>query len=157
MEGILTQFWKLNIICLLIFITFSSTIILKAQENLQLRSFEENMEYLRNYFHIPEMAVLVQKGEQQLFENYWGKADQQTLFPIASITKVFSATLIMQLVESGDLLLTEPVKKYLPELDLSDDIQVQHILSHTSQGEVGKQFYYSYRFGLLTKVIEKYR
>lgn len=60
-----------------------------------------------------------------------------TIFAIGSITKVFTASLIMQLVESGALDLDRPVLHYLPELRLASDEQsagvtVRHLLTHTS-------------------------
>ncbi|MFT5915053.1 MAG: CubicO group peptidase (beta-lactamase class C family) [Flammeovirgaceae bacterium] len=61
----------------------------------------------------------------------------------------------MKLVEQGQLSLEEPIDKYLPKPVLGDSILIKHVLSHTSQGDVGKEFYYSSRFGLLTKVIER--
>lgn len=60
-----------------------------------------------------------------------------TLFQIGSITKVFTATLVMRLVEDGLLDLDTPVASYLPELRLADDearrtITLRHLLSHSS-------------------------
>ena len=43
----------------------------------------------------------------------------------------------------------------MPKPILGDSILIKHVLSHTSQGNTGKEFYYSSRFGLLTNVIEK--
>lgn len=56
------------------------------------------------------------------------------LFPVASITKPVTATLIMQLVEDGLLGLNRPAVDYLPELtgDGVGDILVHHLLTHTS-------------------------
>ncbi|MBA3652621.1 MAG: beta-lactamase family protein [Actinobacteria bacterium] len=60
-----------------------------------------------------------------------------TLFQIGSITKTYTATLVMQLVDEGKVDLDEPVGSYLPELALSDaesqkTITVRHLLAHTS-------------------------
>lgn len=60
-----------------------------------------------------------------------------TLFQIGSITKVFTATVVQQLVEEGLLDLDTPVITYLPDLKLSDKdaeatITLRHLLSHTS-------------------------
>jgi CubicO group peptidase (beta-lactamase class C family) len=60
-----------------------------------------------------------------------------TIFPIGSITKVFTTTLIMQLVDAGAVALDELVKTYLPELELADpastdEITVRDLLTHTS-------------------------
>src|SRR5215210_936339 len=43
-----------------------------------------------------------------------------TLFPIGSISKVYTAALVMTLVDEGKLDLDVPVITYLPELKLAD-------------------------------------
>src|ERR1700753_1061749 len=43
-------------------------------------------------------------------------ADTGTLYRICSITKVFTATLLMQLVEEGKVRLDDPLEKYVPEV-----------------------------------------
>ncbi len=53
-------------------------------------------------------------------------------FPIGSVTKSFTATLAMVLVEDGDFDLDDPLGGYLPELDdLGDVLTLRHLLSHT--------------------------
>ena len=56
------------------------------------------------------------------------------LFPVASITKPVTATLVMQLVEDGLLGLNRPAVDYLPELtgEGVEEILVHHLLTHTS-------------------------
>ena len=46
-----------------------------------------------------------------------------SVFQIGSITKVWTATLVMQLVDEGLLDLDEPIVKYLPEftVDITDE------------------------------------
>ncbi|MFD4668660.1 serine hydrolase domain-containing protein [Lentzea sp. NPDC058450] len=56
--------------------------------------------------------------------------------PIGSITKTFTATLLMVLVSDGDVGLDEPVVEYLPELrralgPTADVLTARHLLSHT--------------------------
>jgi CubicO group peptidase (beta-lactamase class C family) len=65
------------------------------------------------------------------------RARADTLFQIGSITKVFTATVAMQLAEEGKLDLETPVTRYLPDLQLADDhaqrtITMRHLLTHTS-------------------------
>jgi CubicO group peptidase (beta-lactamase class C family) len=60
-----------------------------------------------------------------------------TLFQIGSNTKVYTATLVMQLVDEGLVDLDAPVRKYIPELQLADakvlpKITVRMLLTHTS-------------------------
>ena len=60
--------------------------------------------------------------------------DRRAIFPVGSVSKPVTATLVMQLVEDGRLGLNRPAKDYLPELagDGSDEILVHHLLTHTS-------------------------
>lgn len=61
----------------------------------------------------------------------------ETLFEIASVSKTLTATLIMKLIENGDLSLNSRLVDYFPEMPY-DDITVEHLLTHTS----GIPFYY---------------
>ncbi|WP_336518257.1 serine hydrolase domain-containing protein [Pollutibacter soli] len=53
-------------------------------------------------------------------------------FRIGSITKTFTATLIMKLVEEGKLKLSDPLSKFLPQVPNADKITIEQILSHRS-------------------------
>ncbi|MFG2514095.1 serine hydrolase [Streptomyces sp. NPDC048584] len=62
---------------------------------------------------------------------------RDSLFQIGSITKVWTATLAMQLVDEGVLDLDAPVTDVLPELRLADPqvaqrVTMRHLLAHTS-------------------------
>lgn len=82
---------------------------------------------------------------------YLGLADEdkqipltvETPFFIASITKLFTATVIMRLVEQGKLQLNDAMAQVLPPgmiagihvykgVDYSSQISIRHLLSHTS-------------------------
>ena len=72
-------------------------------------------------------------------------ATPDTLFQIGSITKIWTSTLVMRLVDEGLVELDAPVVKYLPEFataepDTSARITVRQLLSHTSgfEGDVFK-------------------
>lgn len=59
----------------------------------------------------------------------------ESVFQIGSITKVWTATLVMQLVDEGLIELDAPIRRYLPEFRLGDEqaadtITVRHLLSH---------------------------
>lgn len=53
-------------------------------------------------------------------------------FRIGSVTKTFSAVVLLQLVDEGRLALDAPVNRYLPGLLPDDRITVRHVLSHRS-------------------------
>ena len=55
------------------------------------------------------------------------------VFRLASITKQFTATAIMLLVEQGKLALSDPIEKFLPDYPTQGHvITVEHLLTHTS-------------------------
>ncbi len=60
-----------------------------------------------------------------------------SLFQIGSISKVWTATVVMQLVDEGLLDLDAPIVEVLPELRLADpdvtkQVTMRHLLTHTS-------------------------
>ncbi|HEU4740669.1 MAG TPA: serine hydrolase domain-containing protein [Meiothermus sp.] len=60
-----------------------------------------------------------------------------TLFQVGSISKTFTGTLVMRLVEAGKLELDVPVRRYLPDLELADEsvaeaVTLRHLLTHTA-------------------------
>ncbi|MDQ3180205.1 MAG: beta-lactamase family protein [Acidobacteriota bacterium] len=60
-------------------------------------------------------------------------ATTDTVFEIASLTKQFTATAVMVLVEEGKIKLEDPISKYLPESpDKWKAITIRHLLTHTS-------------------------
>jgi len=94
---------------------------------------------------IPGFAIGVVKDGRLVYSRGFGvmqvgQPDQpvtaQTLFHMASITKPFVATSIMQLVELGKLNLDDPVVKHVPYFRLKDErykeITVRHMVTHTS-------------------------
>ncbi|MFE3790621.1 serine hydrolase domain-containing protein [Streptomyces goshikiensis] len=58
--------------------------------------------------------------------------DPNSRFRIGSVTKTFSAVVLLQLVDEGKLKLDDPVNTYLPGLLPDDRITVRHLLTHRS-------------------------
>jgi CubicO group peptidase (beta-lactamase class C family) len=61
-------------------------------------------------------------------------AAADTVYLLASVTKPFTATAVMQLAERGRLLLDDPVARHLPEFGAAgkEAVTVRHLLAHTS-------------------------
>jgi CubicO group peptidase (beta-lactamase class C family) len=74
-------------------------------------------------------------GVKNLIHNH-DPVTPRSLFHMASITKTFVATSIMQLVEAGKINLDTPVVQYLPYFRVADDryqtITVRQMVTHTS-------------------------
>lgn len=67
-----------------------------------------------------------------------------TLFQVGSISKTFTGTILMRLVEAGKLDLDTPVRKILPKFKMSDPevekrLTTRHLLTHTG-GWIGDYF-----------------
>ncbi|MEZ4833706.1 MAG: alpha/beta fold hydrolase [Caldilineaceae bacterium] len=91
----------------------------------------------------PGMVVWIDAPTDQFagasgFANFNDKTPMspEGAFRIGSITKMFTATVIMQLVEDGVLALDDPLALWLPEvaeqLPYGDEITLRHLLAHTS-------------------------
>jgi D-alanyl-D-alanine carboxypeptidase len=56
----------------------------------------------------------------------------ETRFLLSSCTKVVTAVAVLQLVDQGLLKLNEALTTYFPEHPYGDEVQIRHLLSHTS-------------------------
>lgn len=86
-------------------------------------------------------TVLVAKDGKPLFRKGYGWANREwkvpngpeSKFRLGSITKQFTATAILQLVEAGKLKLDDPISKYyLSSPPVWSKITIHHLLTHTS-------------------------
>lgn len=89
----------------------------------------------------PGIALLVDKNEECLYRNALGYAQvypepreltEETIFDIASLTKVVATTTaVMLLLRDKKLKLQDPVKKYVPEF-VHEQITLTHLLTHSA-------------------------
>jgi D-alanyl-D-alanine carboxypeptidase len=89
----------------------------------------------------PGAAVIVIRDGQTLYRGAHGLANLELavplqpnhIFRIGSITKQFTAAAILLLAERGQVALSDPIKKYLPDYHAQGHVvTIQHLLSHTS-------------------------
>ena len=103
---------------------------------------------------VPGVAAVVWHRGMVAAERYAGEArpgapvDAETIFPLASVTKPVTATVVMTLVEQGLVALDEPVGRLVPEFRAGPDagaeaadpvlerlrptVTVRQLLAHTS-------------------------
>ena len=61
------------------------------------------------------------------------KLKDETLLGLASVSKIFTSTVVMKLVQTGQISLDESIRKYLPDLpEFYDAVSIKHLLTHTS-------------------------
>lgn len=81
-------------------------------------------------------SVCIRQGEEIVFSEAYGyleatkgiRANKGTKYKIGSITKTFTATMIMQLVEEKKILLTTKLSRFYPKIDNADKITIEHLL-----------------------------
>ncbi|SFT26112.1 serine hydrolase domain-containing protein [Mucilaginibacter polytrichastri] len=92
------------------------------------------------------ISVAILKNDRVIWAGAFGHsqmekdvpADTNNIYRIGSITKVFTATLLMQMVEEGKIKLDDPVENYLPEIknlkdyDKYSKITFRQLASHTA-------------------------
>src|SRR4030095_2443689 len=116
---------------------------------------------LRRIPHVPGISAAIIRDGRTLWSRGLGFQDAEarvaatpdTVYDVASLTKTFTSTLLLQCVERGTLSLDDRMSRYttaIPETDAT----VRHVLSHTSQAPAGTVYRYDgNRFAALTAVV----
>lgn len=119
-------------------------------------------------------VILVSEKGRVIFNKGYGYANfewkipnsPKTKFKIGSITKQFTAMLILQLAEAGKIALNDTISDYLPNYrrDTGKQITIHHLLTHTSGlPELHREDYPEFETSLrhnhfsLNESIEKFR
>jgi CubicO group peptidase (beta-lactamase class C family) len=84
-------------------------------------------------------VLVAEKGQLLLNKGYGYKNvvdkslnDPNTIYQIGSVTKQFTATIILKLAEQKKLALDDKLTKYFPNLPNADKITIENLLAHTS-------------------------
>ena len=115
------------------------SVITASEETLTERLDSASQKYLKTGRAAGYGIEVRQKGKV-LYSKGFGKANLEwnkgvsadTVFRIASITKMFTASSIMQLVENNKLSLTDRLDKFYPDVPRASEITIDQLLSHTS-------------------------
>jgi CubicO group peptidase (beta-lactamase class C family) len=122
---------------------------------------------------LPSIAIAVAKDGRIIWEEGFGMADRergipagpQTMYSLASISKPFTATGLMKLVERGKVQLDRPANDYLGAGRLSglagdaSQATVRRVMTHTAGLPLHYQFFYenaSYRRPSMDSTISRY-
>ncbi len=121
----------------------------KSRPSIDQKHWQGRLEELAERHKVPGATLGILRmdtdGEDELVEAAYGLLNRETgvetttdsVFQIGSITKVWTATVVMQLVDEGLLDLDAPVAEVLPELALADEnvakqVTMRQLLTHTS-------------------------
>ncbi len=90
---------------------------------------------------VPSASLAIVKNGKVIYAKAFGKSDLEnevsatptTVYRLGSITKQFTATMIMQLVSEGKLKVDQPVRELLTDLPTAwSKVTVRNLLNHTS-------------------------
>ena len=89
---------------------------------------------------IPSASISIVERGQIVYLHAYGKArleppmsaTTEMPYSIGSVSKQFTAALILMLVEDGKMTLDDPVAKYLPHLTRASEVTVRQVLSMTA-------------------------
>ena len=103
-------------------------------------AIESWLEYQRRYLRTPGVQAAIRVGDELVLSTALGNSDEVAgtplrtdhLFRIASHSKTFTATSILQLVEQGKVRLDDPIDAHVPELAGSAlaPVTVRELLGH---------------------------
>ena len=108
--------------------------------------FDNLVPKLMEKHHVPGVATSLVKDGKELFAKGYGYANldtgkpvhaEETLFRIASISKLFTWMAVMQQVEEGKIDLDADVNKYLKKFKIPDTfpgrpVTMRHLMTHTA-------------------------
>lgn len=126
---------NLKIVVLLIFFGISN--LIKAQEEQT-----KINDLIGAYAQINKFngTALVSRHGKVIYESAIGYSDVvlqrknniNSIFQIGSLTKTFTAAMILKLAENHKLTLQDTLTKYFPSFSAGKDITIEHLLTHTS-------------------------
>jgi len=105
---------------------------------------EEVNTYLKEQIQvhlIPGLAVAIVKNNEVVYKGYFGvenfenqsPINDQTLFPVYSISKLIASTAVFQLVEQHKISLDDTISKYIENLPVEwQDITIRNLITHSS-------------------------
>jgi CubicO group peptidase (beta-lactamase class C family) len=121
----------------IIFIAFAHA----AQAQDHAAKIQEVLALAHKYRQFNGTALVAENGKV-IYKAGFGQANMEwnipntpdTRFRLGSITKQFTATVILQLVEQGKIKLDAKLSDYLPDYrkDTGDKVTIHHLLTHTS-------------------------
>ncbi|OJG97028.1 hypothetical protein RV18_GL001282 [Enterococcus termitis] len=98
-----------------------------------------NIDLLIDKAHVKGTVLLIDQGTI-FYEKSYGYADQkhqkknrnESIYPIASLQKIITGAVVLELVKDGILTLDMTLDKFYPEIERSGQITINDLLSHTS-------------------------
>lgn len=135
-----------GLFCIFPLASQSNSIIENEEFTSNIKVLELWIDAQMEYRELPGMSIGIVYDQELIYAKGFGysnleqktSATPQTVYRIASITKTFTATALMQLRDEGKLSLDDPIKKYLPWFSIKNsfpdapEITIRQLITHTS-------------------------
>ena len=109
---------------------------IESQSDTQFEELCKLVEAKMAEHHVPGVSYGILKNGNRMVASFGTTSiddpqpvTPETIFPIASISKTFTTTAIMRLIDQGKMELKAPVQKYLPDFKVQDESGNTHSLS----------------------------
>ncbi|HEU4478631.1 MAG TPA: serine hydrolase [Pyrinomonadaceae bacterium] len=129
------------VVCALIILSLQAAAVAQQAGSTKAAKIDEFMT-LANKYRLFNGSVLVADQGKVIYKKGFGLANMEweipntpdTKFRLASITKQFTATAVLQLAAQGKIRLDGKLSEYLPEYrkDIGDKVTIHQLLNHTS-------------------------
>lgn len=125
---------------------------------------ERELDAMRARAGIPGMSAAIAEGDRIVWARGFGMANRErtiaagpdTIYHLASVSKTYGSTIVLQLVDERRLTLDDPVSRFGLVMERSVPVTIRHLLSHTSGEPPGTRYRYDGNaFGSLTQMIER--
>jgi CubicO group peptidase (beta-lactamase class C family) len=144
------------VFCLLLIMTDAN-----AQTKLNIEKIDQYFEIASAAFRFNGVALIARNGTIELNKGYGWKDvksktlhDSASIFQIGSITKQFTAAIILKLQEEGKLSVSDPLSKYLSDYPIGNKITLYHLLTHTSGIDDYTKHFKPFQF-IIKKTVDK--
>src|SRR5262245_35072719 len=155
--------WQCAVISIIVFaVCADPSAQLAGDREQRITLFTRYLEPLRIQAGIPGLSAAITSNGRIIWEGGLGYADVEakvaaaphTPYPVASITKTATSTLLMQCVEGGRLNLDTPIRTYTTTVP-DANATVRQVLAMASDPAAGSTYRYDGdRVGALTPVVE---
>lgn len=122
-----------------LFFILSTLLLVQISYSQDISKLEEILKAYSSQYKFNGTVLVAHKGKILLDKGYGYrnlkdsvKHDPNSIFQIGSVTKQFTATVIMKLQEKKKLSVNDKLSKYFPDYPKGDSITIRQLLSHTS-------------------------
>lgn len=126
-------------VVLFLLLVFAGHFVTYAQEDAVSQKLDVYLSAANKVNKFNGNALVAERGKILLQKSYGKKNfisgvnnDANTVFQIGSVTKQFTAAVVMKLQEEGKLSVHDTLSKYFPSVEYAKKITLENLLTHTS-------------------------